>query len=41
MTFNHSEIIQYLIKEQGYDEEVVNEMPIAELVDLYEMYHED
>ena len=41
MTFNRSEIIHYLIEEQGYDEEAVKEMPIAELVDLYEIYHED
>ena len=41
MTFKRSEISEYLIREQGYDEEVVREMPIAELVDLWEMYHED
>ncbi len=31
----------YLIKEQGYDENVVEKMSYAELLDLYEMYTED
>ena len=31
----------YLIKEQGYDENVVEKMDYVELLDLYEMYTED
>ena len=40
-SFKRSEIVRYLLKEQGYDEETLQEMSITELVDLYEMYHED
>ena len=35
------EIKNYLVEEQGYDEEYLEELPFEELVDLYEMYHED
>ena len=41
MTVTKSEIINYLIKEQGYDEKEAKSLPIEDLVDLYEMYHED
>lgn len=41
MTFKRSEISEYLIREQGYDEEAVKTMSTAEMLDLYEMYHED
>jgi hypothetical protein len=41
MGLKRSEIIEYLIKEQGYDEKVVKEMEVWELVDLYQMFHED
>jgi hypothetical protein len=41
MAMRKSEMIEYLIKEQGYDEDVARNIPIYELVDLYEMYHED
>ena len=32
--------MRYLVKEQGYEEEKVKNMPVAEMLDLYEMYHE-
>ena len=35
------QIKEYLVEEQGYDEEYLEELPFEELVDLYEMYHED
>ena len=41
MEIKLSEIKEYLLNEQEYTEEEVNEMPIEDLVDLYEMYHED
>ena len=41
MTVRRYEMIDYLVKEQGYDEEVASRIPVDELVDLYEMYHED
>ena len=41
MTISIEEIKEYLLKEQGYEESTVKSMPIEELVDLYEMYHED
>lgn len=41
MTTTRKEMARYLIREQGYDEEVVHEMDIEEMLDLYEMYHED
>ena len=41
MGLKRSEIIEYLIKEQGYDEKVIKEMEVWELVDLYQMFHED
>ena len=36
-----SELMRYLVKEQGYEEEEVKNMPMTEMLDLYEMYHED
>ena len=36
-----SEIKDYLVREQNYTEEEVEEMDIENLIDLYEMYHED
>ena len=30
----------YLLKEQGYDDDVVRNMPYAELRECYEHYHE-
>lgn len=36
-----SEIKDYLINEQDYTEEEVDEIPVEELLDLYEMYNED
>ena len=41
MTTKRSELARYLIREQGYNEEVVLEMDTEEMLDLYEMYHED
>lgn len=41
MTITKQEIIDYLIKHQGFDEERVKEMTLEELVDFYEMYQED
>ena len=41
MGLKRSEIIEYLVKEQGYSEKTVREMEIYELIDLYEMFHED
>ena len=41
MTISKKELMRYLVKEQGYEEEEVKNMPIAEMLDLYEMYHED
>ena len=41
MGLKRSEIIEYLVKEQGYNEKTVREMEIYELIDLYEMFHED
>lgn len=41
MEIKYSEIIDYLIKEQDYPKDMVEKMPVRELVDLYEMYHED
>lgn len=35
-----AEIIRYLLKEQGYDEDVVRSMSGKELVETYEHYHE-
>ena len=40
MIIKRSELIHYLLKEQGYDEEEVKKMSTAEILDLYEMYHE-
>ena len=40
MTIKRSELIQYLLKEQGYDEKEIKKMSTAEMLDLYEMYHE-
>ena len=31
---------RYLLKEQGFDEDVVNSMTISELKETYEYYHE-
>ena len=41
MTITRREIIRYLIREQGMDEEAVHKMDTKEMLDLYEMYHED
>ena len=41
MTITRKELMDYLLEEQGYDEEVVENMPTEEMLDLYEMYHED
>ena len=41
MTIKKRELIDYLVKVQGYDEEEANKISLDELVDLYEMYHED
>ena len=41
MNITRKEIIDYLIKEQGYNKKVVDNMSTAEMIDLYEMYHED
>ena len=41
MNITKRELRDYLLKEQGYDEEVVANMDVAEMLDLYEMYHED
>jgi len=41
MEIKYSEMQEYLMKEQGYTEDEVEDMPIEEVVDLYEMYHED
>ena len=35
------EMREYLLKEQGYTKEQVRNIPVEELCDLYEMYHED
>ena len=40
-TYSVWEMRQYLIREQGYDEEAVKKFSPEELLDLYEMYHED
>jgi hypothetical protein len=32
---------RYLLKEQGYEDEVVNSMTIDELREAYESYHEE
>lgn len=40
-TCRRSELRRYLIQEQGMEEDVVMEMSSDELLDLYEMYHED
>ena len=40
MTITRSELVRYLLREQGYDEEAVKNMSTAEMLDLYEMYHE-
>lgn len=36
-----SDVREYLIREQGYDEEVVKNIPKEELRELWEHYHED
>lgn len=36
-----NEIKDYLLHEQGYDEEEIKKISIAEMCNLYEMYHED
>ena len=40
MTITRSELVRCLLREQGYDEEAVKNMSTAEMLDLYEMYHE-
>ena len=37
----YREIRRYLLKEQGFEEDVVNEMSNEELVELWNHYHED
>ena len=32
---------EYLLEEQGYLEEDLEEMTVPEIIDLYEMYHEE
>ena len=34
-------IKRYLLKEQGFDEEVVKSMSKDELIELWDYYHED
>ena len=41
MKVKYREIKRYLLKEQGFDEEVVNEMSEEELIELWNHYHED
>ena len=41
MAISVSEAKRYLIKEQGFDEEQLKNTPPQEIIDLYEMYHED
>jgi hypothetical protein len=41
MEIRYSEMVEYLINEQDYTEDEVADMPIEEVLDLYEMYHED
>lgn len=41
MEYIKSEMMNYLVREQGYDKEVVKNLPLEDLYDLYEMYHED
>ena len=40
MSIKRTELIEYLIKEQGYEEDVAKSLPLEELIDLYDMYHE-
>ena len=40
MTITRREMMRYLIREQGMNEETVHEMDTEEMLDLYEMYHE-
>ena len=41
MEIKLSEIKDYLISTGEYTDDEVEEMPVEELVDLYEMYHEE
>lgn len=41
MAISVSEAKRYLIREQGFDEEQLENTPWQEIIDLYEMYHED
>ena len=41
MNITKRELRDYLLKEQGYKEDAVDKMSVAEMLDLYEMYHED
>ena len=41
MTISVSEAKSYLIREQGFDEEQLEYTSWQEIIDLYEMYHED
>ena len=36
-----SEILDYLVNKQGYDAQEIMEMPVEEVIDLYELYLED
>ena len=41
MEIKLASIREYLIKEQGYTEDEIDNIPLEEQIDLYEMYHED
>ena len=41
MDITRQELEDYLIEEQGFDENEIECMDTYELLDLYEMYHED
>ena len=41
MRISKKEMQDYLINKQGYQENIVYNMDVIELYDLYTMYHED
>ena len=41
MGLKRTEMIEYLIKKQDYDEKIVKELELKELISLYRMYHND
>ena len=41
MNIKMSEIKDYLVREQDYSEEDIEKMSNENLIDLYEMYHEE